>query len=344
LRTLGGHRPRLNDDIGRNDLKLARRAFLHLAAGATALPAVSQIARAETYPTRPIHLIVGFPPGGGIDIIARLVGQWLSERLGQQVIVENRPGAGGNIATEIAARAPPDGYTLTYVGPVAAINASLYKNLSFDFIRDIAPVAGFMRVPIVMEINPSLPVTTVPEFIAYAKANPGKINMASSGNGTVTYVAGELFKMMTGVNMVQVSYPGETPALTDLIAGRVQVTFNPLPASIEFIKTGTLRALAVTTTTRSEILPDVPSLSDFVPGYEASTWYGVGAPKNTPVEIIDKLNKEINAALVDPKISSRLVALGGMLLSGSPADFGKLIADETTKWAKVVKFAGIKPE
>jgi tripartite-type tricarboxylate transporter receptor subunit TctC len=325
-------------------LKLARRAFLHLAAGATALPAVSQIARAETYPTRPIHLIVGFPPGGGIDIIARLVGQWLSERLGQQVIVENRPGAGGNIATEIAARAPPDGYTLTYVGPVAAINASLYKNLSFDFIRDIAPVAGFMRVPIVMEINPSLPVTTVPEFIAYAKANPGKINMASSGNGTVTYVAGELFKMMTGVNMVQVSYPGETPALTDLIAGRVQVTFNPLPASIEFIKTGTLRALAVTTTTRSEILPDVPSLSDFVPGYEASTWYGVGAPKNTPVEIIDRLNKEINAALVDPKISSRLVALGGMLLSGSPADFGKLIADETTKWAKVVKFAGIKPE
>ena len=323
-------------------MKLARRAFLHLAAGATALPAVSQIARAETYPTRPIHLIVGFPPGGGIDIIARLVGQWLSERLGQQVIVENRPGAGGNIATEIAARAPPDGYTLTYVGPVAAINASLYKNLSFDFIRDIAPVAGFMRVPIVMEINPSLPVTTVPEFIAYAKANPGKINMASSGNGTVTYVAGELFKMMTGVNMVQVSYPGETPALTDLIAGRVQVTFNPLPASIEFIKTGTLRALAVTTTTRSEILPDVPSLSDFVPGYEASTWYGVGAPKNTPVEIIDRLNKEINAALVDPKISSRLVALGGMLLSGSPADFGKLIADETTKWAKVVKFAGIK--
>ena len=325
-------------------MKLGRRTFLHLAAGATALPAVSRIARAETYPTRPIHLIVGFPPGGGIDIIARLVGQWLSERLGQQVIVENRPGAGGNIATEIAARAPPDGYTLTYVGPVAAINASLYKNLSFDFIRDIAPVAGFMRVPIVMEINPSLPVTTVPEFIAYAKANPGKINMASSGNGTVTYVAGELFKMMTGVNMVQVSYPGETPALTDLIAGRVQVTFNPLPASIEFIKTGTLRALAVTTTTRSEILPDVPSLSDFVPGYEASTWYGVGAPKNTPVEIVDRLNKEINAALVDPKISLRLVALGGMLLSGSPADFGKLIADETTKWAKVVKFAGIKPE
>jgi tripartite-type tricarboxylate transporter receptor subunit TctC len=330
--------------LHRNDLKLSRRTFLRLVASAAALPAVFRIAHAETYPARPIRLIVGFPPGGGVDIVARLMAQWLSQQLGQDVVVENRPGAGGNIATETVVRAPPDGYTLTYVGPVAAINASFYKNLSFDFIRDIAPVASFMRVPLVMEVNPSLPATTVPEFIAYAKANPGKINMASSGNGTAGHVAGELFKMMTGVDMVHVPYRGETPALTDLIAGRVQVTFNPLPASIPHIKARSLRALAVTTAMRSDILPDIPSLSDFVPGYEASVWYGVGAPRNTPVAIIDRLNNEINAALADPQISARLRDLGGMVLAGSPADFGKLIADETAKWAKVVKFAGIEPE
>jgi len=289
-------------------------------------------------------LVVGFPPGGGVDIVARMMGQWLSERLGQQVIVENRPGAGGNLATEAVVRAPPDGYTLTYVGPVAAINASFYKNLSFDFIRDIAPVASFIRVPNVMAVNPAVPARTVPEFIAYARANPGKINLASSGSGTVGHVAGELFQMMTGVKLVHVPYRGETPALTDLIAGRVQVIFIPMPASIEYVKAGALRALAVTTTTRSDIMPDVASLNNFVPGYEASTWYGVGAPKNTPEEIIDMLNREINAALADPQIRSRLVALGGMVLAGSPADFGKLITDETAKWAKVVKFADIHAE
>ena len=330
--------------IGGHTLPLARRSLLRLAASAAAVPVLPRIAQAQTYPIRPIHLIVGFPPGGGIDIVARLIGERLSERLGQQVVIENRPGAGGNIATELAVRAAPDGYTLTYVGPVAAINASLYKNLSFNFLRDIAPVAGLMRVPVVMEVNPAVRAATVLEFIAYAKANPGKINMASSGNGTVGLVAGELFKMMTGVDMVQVAYQGETPALNDLIAGRVQVTFNPLPASVAFIKANTLRALAVTTRTRSAILPDVPSLSDFVPGYEASMWYGVGAPKSTPAAIIDMLNKEINAALVDPQINSRLAALGGVVIPGSPADFGKLIADETAKWAKVVEFAGIRPQ
>jgi tripartite-type tricarboxylate transporter receptor subunit TctC len=325
-------------------MRLSRRAFLHGIAAAAALPAALCFAWAEDYPTRPIQLIVGFPPGGGVDIVARLMAQWLSERLGQQVIVENKPGAGGNIATEFVVRAPADGYTLTYVGPVAAINASFYKDLDFDFLRDIAPVASFMRVPLVMEVNPALPAITVPEFIAYAKANPGKINMASSGNGTAGHVAGELFKMMTGVDMVHVPYRGETPALTDLIAGRVQVTFNPLPASVPHLKSGALRALAVTTTMRSDIFPDIPSLGDFVPGYEASVWYGVGAPRNTPAAIVERLNSEINAALADPQISARLRELGGMVLSGSPADFGKLIADETVKWAKVVRFAGIQPE
>jgi len=325
-------------------LKLPRRSVLRLAAGGAVLPAVSQIANAESYPARPIHLIVGFPPGGGIDIVARLIGAWLSERLGQQVVIENKPGAGGNIATELAARAAPDGYTLTYVGPVAAINASLYKNLSFNFLRDIAPVAGLLRVPIVMEVNPTVPAATVSQFIAYAKANPGKINVASSGNGTITYVAGELFKMMTGVDMVPVIYPGETPALTDLVAGRVQVTFNPLPASVSFIKAGSLRALAVTTKTRSAILPDIPSLADFVPGYEASMWYGIGAPRNTPAAIIGMLNKQINAALVDPQINARLAALGGMVIPGTPVDFGRLVTSETAKWAQVVKFAGIRPQ
>jgi len=325
-------------------MRLSRRRCLYLAAGAAALPGAPRSAIAETYPTRPIHLVVGFPPGGGVDIVARLIGQWLSERLGQQVVVDNKPGAGGNIATETVVRAAPDGYTLTYVGPVAAINASFYKNLGFDFIRDIAPVASFMRVPLVLEVNPTLPATTVPEFIAYAKANPGKINVASSGNGTAGHVAGELFKMMTGTNMVHVPYRGETPALTDLIGGQVQATFNPMPASIGYIEAKVLRALAVTTTARSDILPEVPSLGDFVPGYEASVWYGVGAPRNTPVAIIDRLNAEINAALADPKIRATLVALGGMVLAGSPAEFGKLIADETAKWANVVKFAGLRPE
>lgn len=302
------------------------------------------MAGADTYPSRPIHLIVGFPPGGGVDIVARLVAQWLSERLGQQVIIENKPGAGGNIATEIVARSPPDGYTLTYVGTVAAINPAFYKNLDFDFIRDIAPVAGLMRVPLVLEVTPSLAVTTVPGLLAYAKANPGKLNMASSGVGTAGHVAGELFQMMTGVKLFHVPYRGETPALNDLIAGRVQVTFNPLPASIGHLKAGKLRALAVTTMTRSQIFPNIPCVSDFVPGYDASVWYGVGAPKNTPMTIVDRLNGEINGALADPKIEPRLAALGGMVLKGSPADFGKLIADETVKWAKVVKFAGIQPQ
>jgi tripartite-type tricarboxylate transporter receptor subunit TctC len=315
-----------------------------LAARAALISTLPRVAHADSYPSRPIHLIVGFPPGGGVDIVARLVAQWLSQRLGQQVIVENKPGAGGNIATALVARSAPDGYTLTYVGTVAAINPAFHKGSGFDFIRDIAPVAGLMRVPMVLEVTPTLPVKTVPEFIAYAKANPGKLNMASSGIGTAGHVAGELFQMMTGVKLLHVPYRGETPALNDLIAGRVQVTFNPLPASIGFLKARKLRALAVTTTTRSQIFPNVPCVSDFVPGYEASVWYGVGAPKKTPMAIIERLNKEINGALADPKIYSRMAALGGMELPGSPAKFGKLIAEETAKWAKVVKFAGIQPQ
>jgi tripartite-type tricarboxylate transporter receptor subunit TctC len=325
-------------------LTLTRQAFLRLAAGAVLIPILARIAGADTYPSRPIHLIVGFPPGGGVDIVARLMAQWLSERLGQQVIVENKPGAGGNIATEFVVRSAPDGYTLTYVGPVAAINPAFYKNLGFDFIRDIAPVASFMRVPMVLEVTPSLPVATVSDFIAYATAHSGKLNMASSGVGTAGHVAGELFQMMTGVKLFHVPYRGETPALNDLIAGRVQVTFNPLPASIGHLRAGKLRALAVTTKTRSQIFPNIPCVSDFVQGYEASVWYGVGAPKGTPTATIDRLNGEINGALADPKIQSRLAALGGMVLPGSPADFGKLIAEETVKWAKVVKFSGIQPQ
>jgi tripartite-type tricarboxylate transporter receptor subunit TctC len=325
-------------------LRLTRHAFLSLAASAVFIPARSSVAGADSYPSRPIHLIVGFPPGGGVDIVARLVAQWLSQHLGQQVIVDNKPGAGGNIATAIVARSAPDGYTLTYVGTVAAINPAFYKNPGFDFIRDIAPVAGLMRVPMVLEVTPALPVTTVPALIAYAKANPGKLNMASSGIGTAGHVAGELFQMMTGVKLLHVPYRGETPALNDLIAGRVQVTFNPLPASIGFLKAGKLRALAMTTTTRSQIFPDVPCVDDFVPGYEASVWYGIGAPKQTPAAIVERLNKQINGALADPTIHSRLAALGGMELPGSPSAFGELIAKETAKWAKVVKFAGIQPQ
>jgi tripartite-type tricarboxylate transporter receptor subunit TctC len=321
-----------------------RRRFLHLAAGAAALPAVSSFARAQAYPTRPVRIIVTFLAGGSNDIVARLMGQWLSERLGQPFVIENRPGAGGNIGTEAVVRAAADGYTLLLVGAPNAISATLYDKLNFNFIRDIAPVAGVVDVPAVVVVNPSFPVKTLPEFIAYAKANPGKINMASAGNGSTTHLSGELFKMMTGVNMLHVPYRGAPPALTDLIAGQVQVYFSNLPGSIEYIRAGKLRALAVTTATRSEALPHVPAVGDFVPGYESSAWLGLGVPRNTPVEIVDKLNKEVNAGLADPKLKARLVDVGGAVLAGSPGDFGKLIADETEKWGKVVKFAGLKPE
>jgi tripartite-type tricarboxylate transporter receptor subunit TctC len=326
-------------------MKLPRRKFLHLAAGAAAFPAVSRIASAQTYPTRPVRIIVGFAAGGGDDILARLMAQWLSERLGQPFIIENRPGAGTNIATEAVVRASPDGYTLLLVAPPAAINAALYDKLNFNFIRDISPVGGIVRQANVMVVNPSLPAKTVPEFIAYAKANPGKINMASGGNGTMSHVAGELFKMMTGVDMVHVPYRGGGgAALTDLLGGQVQVFFSPVAASMAFIKADKLRSLAVTTAARLESLPNLPTVGDFVPGYEAGGWEGVGAPKNTSAEIIDRLNKEINAALADPMMKARLADLGGMVLPGSPSDFGKLVAEETEKWGKVVKFAGIKPE
>jgi tripartite-type tricarboxylate transporter receptor subunit TctC len=321
-----------------------RRKFLHLAAGAAALPAVSRIAGAQSYPSRPVRIIVGFPAGGGVDIIARLMGQWLSERLGQPFLIENRPGAGSNIATEVVVRAPADGYTLLLVHASNAINATLYDKLNFNFIRDIAPVAGIIVVPNVMVVNPSVPAKTVPEFIAYAKANPGKINIASGGIGGPSHVSAELFKMMTGTDMLLVSYRGMAPAVTDLLAGQVQLMFNSLPASIEYIKAGTLRALAVTTATRSETLPSIPTMREFVPGYESPTWYGVGVPKNTPAEIVDKLNKEVNAALADPKMKARLADLGGEALPGSSVAFGKFIAEETEKWAKVVKFSGAKAD
>ena len=288
--------------------------------------------------------MVGFVPGGATDIIARLMGQWLSERLGQSVVIENRPGAGSNIATEVVVNAPPDGYTLLLVGPTHAVNATLYPKLNYNFIRDIAPIASISREPLVMVVNPSVPAKTVPEFIAYAKANPGKLNMASSGIGTSVHVGGELFKMMTSINMLHVPYRGAAPAITDLIGGRVQVMFATLPSSIEYIKAGNLRALAVTTARRTPALPDVPIVADVLPGYEASALYGVGAPRNTPVEIVDRLNKEINAGLVDPSMQARLADLGGTVLPGTPADFAKLIAEETQKWAKVVKFSGAKPE
>ena len=325
-------------------MKLPRRQFLHLAAGAAALPAVSRVARAQAYPTRPVRIIVGQAAGSGSDTAARLIGQWLSERLGQQFIIENRPGAAGNIATEAVVRAPPDGYTLLLVNAGNAINATLYDKLNFNFIRDIAPVAGIFRVPQVMEVNPSVPVKTVSEFIAYAKANPGKVNMASAGIGSVHHVAGELFKFMTGVDMVHVPYRGTTPALTDLLAGQAQVMFDVTPSSTPHIRAGKLRALAVTTATRADVLPEIPIMGDFVPGYEASAWLGFGAPKDTPAAIIGMLNREVNAGLADPAIKTRIADLGGTVLAISPAEFGKLIADETEKWAKVVKFANIKPE
>ena len=325
-------------------MKLARRQFLHLAAGATALSAVSRIAWAQTYPARPVRIVVGLTAGSASDIVARLVRQWLSEHLGQQFVVENRPGAGTNIAAEAVVRSVPDGYTLLLAASPNAINASLYDKLSFNFIRDIAPVAAISREPNVIVVNPSLPTRTVPELIAYAKANPGRINMASAGNGTTSHLAGELFKMMTGVNMVHVPYRGGGPALTDLLAGQVQVFFPPMVVPVGQIRAGKLRALAVTTATRSEALPDIPTVGEFVPGYEASVWFGLGAPNGTPAEIIDKLNQETNVALADPKIKGRLAESGGKALAGSPADFGKLIAEETEKWSKVVREANIKPE
>jgi tripartite-type tricarboxylate transporter receptor subunit TctC len=324
-------------------MQRSRRGFLHLAAGTAAL-ALSRTARAQAYPSRPIRLIVGFPAGGPTDITARVMAQWLSERLGQQIVIENRAGAGSNLAVEAAVNAPPDGYTLLLVGATNAINATLYEKLNFNFIRDIAPVAGIIRVPLIMEVHPSVPAKTVAEFIAYAKANPGKINMGSGGIGTTLHVSGELFKMMAGVDMLHVPYRGAGPMLTDLLGGQVQVGFDPMPSSIGYVKAGQLRPLAVTTATRSEALPELPVVGDFVPGYEASTWYGVGAPKSTPADIVDRLNKEINAGLADPKLKARLTDLGGMMLTGLAAEFAAFIAEETEKWAKVVKFSGAKAE
>jgi tripartite-type tricarboxylate transporter receptor subunit TctC len=325
-------------------MKLPRRNFLHLLAGAAALPAISSIARAQTYPSRPVRWIVPFAPGGGSDIIARLMGQWLSERLGQQFIIENRPGAASNIATEAVVRAPADGYTLLQCGTPNAINATLYEKLNFNFIRDIAPVASIGREANVMVVHPSFPAKTVPELIAYAKANPGKISMASAGIGTPGHVAGELFKMMAGVNLVHVPYRGAGTALPDLIAGQVQIMFPLMSSSIKYIRAGKLRALAVTTATRSEALPGIPTMGEFLPGYEASTWIGVGAPTATPPEIVDKLNKEINAALADHKIKPRLADLGSTPVVGSATDFGKLIADETEKWGNVIRALNIKAD
>src|SRR6266508_2937669 len=325
-------------------MKLPRRKFLHLAAGAAALPAVPRIARAQSYPSRPVRIVVGFTAGGAGDITARLIGQWLSERRGQQFVIDNRPGGGTNIGSEAVVRASPDGYTLLIVGTSQAINATLYDKLNFHFIRDIAPVAGVLRGPYVMVVNPSVPAKSVPEFIAYAKANPRKLNMASAGNGTASHVAGELFKMMAGVDMVHVPYRGAGLALADLLGGQVQVMIPSTTASIEHIKSGKLRPLAVTTSTRLEVLPDIPNVGEFVPGFEASGWFGIGAPKNTPIEIIDKLNKEINAGLADPKVKAQLGDLGGTVLAGSPADFGKLIADETEKWGNVIRALNIKAD
>jgi tripartite-type tricarboxylate transporter receptor subunit TctC len=326
-------------------MELRRRRFLYLAAGAAALPVASRIARAQAYPTRPVRVIVGQAAGSGSDTFARLIGQFLSERLGQQFVIENRPGAAGNIATEAVVRSPPDGYTLLLVNSANAINATLYEKLNFDFIRDIAPIRGIGSFAFVMEVNPSVPTKTLPEFIAYAKANPGKINLASAGSGSTSHVSGELFKMIAGVEMVHVPYRGSTPALTDLLGGQVQVMFDATPSSLPHIRAGKLRPLAVTTATRLEILPDIPTVGDFVPGYEASTWLGFGAPKNTPAAVIDRLNKEINLAISDSAIKARLADLGGVgIPPSSPAEFGKVIADDTEKWAGVIRRANIKPE
>jgi tripartite-type tricarboxylate transporter receptor subunit TctC len=324
--------------------QLPRRKFLCLAAGAVVFPAIPRSACAQSYPTRPVHIIVGFAAGSAFEILARLIGQWLSQRLGQPFVVESRPGAAGSLATEAVARARPDAYTLLVTGSPDAINATLYDNLSFKFVHDIAPVAGIGRAPNVMVVNPSLPAKTVPEFIAYAKANPSKINMASAGIGSASHMSGELFKMMAGVNLVHVPYRGQAPALTDLLGGQVQVDFSTMPPAIEYVKAGKLRALAVTSPARFEALPDVPAMAEYLPGYEASLLTGLGTPNNTPAEIIEVLNKETNNALADPNIKAQLAALGNTVLPGSPGDFGRLIAEETEKWAKVVKFANIKPE
>jgi tripartite-type tricarboxylate transporter receptor subunit TctC len=325
-------------------MKLPRRKFLHLAAGAAALPAISRVASAQTYPTRPVRIIVGFPPGSASDVTARLIGQWLSERLGQPFVIENRPGAASNLAAETVVRAPADGYTLLLVPAPAAINATLYDNLNFDLMRDIAPVASIARGPGVMVVNPMFSVKSVPEFIAYAKANPGKINMGTAGSGSMLDVFGELFMMMAGVDMVRVPYRGAPPALADLIGGRVQVVFDTFAASIALVRAGKLRALAVTTAAHSPALPDIPSLGDFLPGYDASVWEGIGAPKNTPPEIVAKLNMEINAALVDPSMKARFANFGRTTFATSPAGFGKFIVEEIEKWANVIRLANIKPE
>jgi tripartite-type tricarboxylate transporter receptor subunit TctC len=325
-------------------MRFLRTQFLRLAAGVAALLAVSGVAWAQTYPTRPVHLVVGFPAGQTADIVARLMGQWLSERLGQPVVIDNRPGASSNTATELVARSAPDGYTLLSINSSNLINQTLYDKLPYDFLRDIAPVAGFLRTPLVMEVNPSFPAKTVPEFIAYAKANPGKINMATGGVGNSTHVTGELFKMMTGINLLVVPYRGSPPALTDLLGGQVQVMFDLVSSSVEYIRAGKLRALAVTTATRAETLPDIPTIGEFVPGYEASAIGGLGAPRGTPAEVIDRLNREVNAGLADPRIRSRFAELGLTPLPRSAADFAKLVTDESEKWGKVVRFANIKPE
>jgi tripartite-type tricarboxylate transporter receptor subunit TctC len=325
-------------------LEISRRQFMHLAAGAAALPTFSRIASGQGYPSRPVRIIVGFPPGGAADITARLLGQWLSGRLGQPFVIENRPGAGTNIGTEAVAKAPADGYTLLLVSVANTVNATLYEWLNFDFIRDIAPVAGIIRGPLVMELHPSVPANTVPEFIAYAKANPGIINIASAGNGTPGHMASELFQLSTGLDLVDVPYRGGARALIDLLSGHVQIMFDNLPTSLEYIRAGKVRPLAVTTAIRSDALPDLPTVSEFVPGYEVSSWFGIGAPRNTSKEIIDKLNTEINVGLADPTLKVQLMDLGSTPLAGSPIDFGKLIVEETDKWGKVIRAANIKPE
>src|SRR5438445_10736487 len=326
------------------DMKLLRRKFLELTGGIVAAAAFPQFALADNYPTRPVRIIAGFAAGGGVDITARLIGQWLADRLGQSFVVENRAGAGGNIGTEAVVTATPDGYTLLLATVPNAVNASLYEKLSFNFVRDIAPVAGVIRVPMVVLVHPSVPAQTLAEFIAYAKANPGKVNMASAGSGSAPHMAGELFKMMTGVDMVHVPYRGQGPALSDLLGGQVQILFAAAPGTADHIKTGKLRALAVTTAARMAELPEIPTVGDSVPGYEASQWYGFAAPKNTPGELGGKLNKEINAAIADPGMKAKLAAIGGAPMPGSPADFGRLITDETEKWGKVVRTGGLKPE
>jgi tripartite-type tricarboxylate transporter receptor subunit TctC len=325
-------------------MKLIRRKFLQFAAAVAAAPVFPQLASALDYPTRPVRIVAGFAAGGGVDITARLIGQWLAERLGQSFVIENRVGAGGNIGTEAVVGAAPDGYTLLLATVPNAVNASLYDRLNFNFIRDIAPVAGIIRVPLVLLLHPSVPATTVPEFIGYAKANPNKVNMASAGNGSAPHIAGELFRMMAGVDLVHVPYRGQGPALTDLLGGQVQILFAAAPGTSDHIRTGKLRALAVTSASRAAMLPELPTVGDFVPGYEASQWYGIAAPANTPAEIVDKLNREINAAIADPAMKARFAAIGGEPLPGSPGEFGQLIAAETGKWGKVVRAAGIKPE